>query len=137
MGIIMIEELRTFLTVSTVGSIQGASRQLPLTQSAITRQIQRLESALGCTLLDRSVKPPRLTRDGEEVRTRGRLLVDGVEAFRISFDPTAEPEGVLRFGIAHAALDWREGGAIARAVVELTRTYPKVTVRLSAGWTPH
>jgi DNA-binding transcriptional LysR family regulator len=133
----MIEELRTFLTVSTVGSIQGASRHLPLTQSAITRQIQRLECELRCTLLDRSVKPPRLTRDGEEVRTRGKLLVDEIEAFRASFDPTAEPEGLLRLGIAHAALDWRGSGTIARAVVELMRTYPKVTIRLSAGWTPH
>lgn len=132
----MIEELRTFLTMSTVGSIQGASRHLPLTQSAITRQIQRLESELRCTLLDRSVKPPRLTRDGEQVRARGRLLVDEIEAFKASFDPAAEPEGLLRLGIAHAALDWRGSSAIARAVVELTRTYPKVTVRVSAGWTP-
>jgi DNA-binding transcriptional LysR family regulator len=132
----MIDELRTFLTVTTVGSIQGASRHLPLTQSAITRQIQRLEGELRCTLLDRSVKPPRLTRDGEEVRARGKLLVEEVEAFRTSFDPAAEPEGLLRLGIAHAALDWRGSSAIARAIVQLTRVYPKVTVRLSAGWTP-
>ncbi len=132
----MIRELRTFLTVSTVGSIQGASRHLPLTQSAITRQIQRLETELRCTLLDRSVKPPRLTRDGERVRARGKQLVDEIEAFRTSFDPTAEPEGLLRLGIAHAALDWRGSSAIARAVAELTGAYPKVTVRISAGWTP-
>lgn len=132
----MIEELRTFLTVSSVGSIQGASRHLPLTQSAITRQIQRLEDELRCVLLDRSVKPPRLTRDGEEVRARGKILIEEVEAFRTSFDPAAEPEGLLRLGIAHAALDWRGSSAIAQAIVHLTRVYPKVTVRLSAGWTP-
>lgn len=132
----MIEELRTFLTVSSVGSIQGASRHLPLTQSAITRQIQRLEGELRCILLDRSVKPPRLTRDGEEVRARGKVLIEEVEAFRTSFDPAAEPEGLLRLGIAHAALDWRGSNAIARAIMYLTRVYPKVTVRLSAGWTP-
>jgi DNA-binding transcriptional LysR family regulator len=132
----MIDELRTFLTVAAAGSIQGAARHLPLTQSAITRQIQRLEGELCCTLLDRSVKPPRLTRDGEDVRARGRQLIDGVEAFRASFDPAAEPQGLLRLGIAHAALDWRGSSAIANAVVRLTRAYPKVTVRLSAGWTP-
>src|ERR1700758_7715 len=132
----MIEELRTFLTVSTVGSIQGATRHLPLTQSAITRQIQRLEDELRCTLLDRAVKPPRLTRDGEEVGVRGKLLIEEIEAFRTSFDPAAEPEGLLRLGIAHAALDWRGSSAVARAIMQLTRVYPKVTVRLSAGWTP-
>src|SRR5215475_8974528 len=128
----MIEELRTFLTVSSVGSIQGASRHLPLTQSAITRQVQRLESELRCTLLDRSVKPPRLTRDGEEVRARGKFLIEEIEAFKTSFDPEAEPEGLLRLGIAHAALDWRGSSAIAQAIVGVTRIYPKVTVRLSA-----
>jgi DNA-binding transcriptional LysR family regulator len=132
----MIEELRTFLAVSAAGSIQGASRHLPLTQSAITRQIQRLEEELGCVLLDRSVKPPRLTRDGEQVQARGKLLVDEVTAFKESFDPTAEPAGMLRLGVAHAALDWRGSSAIAQAIVELTHAYPKVSVRLSAGWTP-
>lgn len=132
----MIDELRTFLAVATVGSIQGAARQLPLTQSAITRQIQRLESELRCTLLDRSAKPPRLTRDGEEVRARGKLLIEEVEAFRTGFDPAAEPEGLLRLGVAHAALDWHGSSTVARATVHMTRNYPKVTVRLSAGWTP-
>ena len=132
----MIEELRTFLAVATVGSIQGAARQLPLTQSAITRQIQRLESELRCTLLDRSAKPPRLTRDGEEVRARGKFLIEEVEAFRTGFDPAAEPEGLLRLGVAHAALDWHGSSTVARATVHMTRNYPKVTVRLSAGWTP-
>jgi DNA-binding transcriptional LysR family regulator len=132
----MLREMRTFLAVSAVGSIHGATRHLPLTQSAITRQIQRLENELGCILLDRSVKPPRLTRDGEQVRARGKLLIDEVEAFKESFGPTAEPEGLLRLGVAHAALDWRGGNAIAQAIVGLARVYPKVTVSLSAGWTP-
>jgi DNA-binding transcriptional LysR family regulator len=132
----MIDELRTFLVVSAIGSIQGASRHLPLTQSAITRQIQRLEEELGCVLLDRSVKPPRLTRDGEEARARGKQLIEEVAAFKESFDPSAEPAGLLRLGVAHAALDWRGSNAVAQAIVDLTRAYPKVSVRLSAGWTP-
>lgn len=133
----MIDELRMFLTVSTVGSIQAAIQQLPLTQSAVTKQIQRLEQELHCTLLDRSVKPQRLTREGEEVRARGRRLIDDIEEFKASFDTGAEPTGLMRIGIAHAALDWRGSHAIARSVLEVTRTYPKTTVRLSSGWTPH
>src|SRR5205085_12041020 len=99
----MIQELRAFLIVSKVGSIHGASRNLPLTQSAITRPIQRLEEELHCRLLDRSVKPPRLTRDGELVRERGAVLIGEIESFLYSFDLAAEPEGALRLGIAHAA----------------------------------
>lgn len=43
----------------------------------------------------------------------------------------------MRIGIAHAALVWRGSHAIARSVLGVTRTYPKTTVRLSSGWTPH
>lgn len=43
----------------------------------------------------------------------------------------------MRIGIAHAALDWRGSQAIARSILEVTRSYPKTTVRLSSGWTPH
>ena len=132
----MIRELRAFLAMAEIGSIQGASRRLPLTQSAVTRQIQRLEADLGCMLLDRSVKPPRLTREGEEVRARGKRLIEEVSAFRRSFAPDAQPSGIFRLGIANAALDWRGSHAVAQAIVDMARVYPDVSVRLSAGWTP-
>jgi len=132
----MLKELQSFLAVAAAGSIQGAAGGLPFTQSAITRQIQRLEAELRCTLLDRSAKPPRLTPDGERVRAQGKLLLDQAETFRASLDPSAEPEGALRLGVAHAALDWGGGDAVARAVVALSRACPKVSARLFAGWTP-
>lgn len=132
----MLRELRTFLAVAAAGSIQGAARNLPMTQSAATRQIQRLEAELGCMLLDRRAKPPRLTREGEQARAQGKLLLEQVEAFRARFDPGGEPSGLLRLGVAHAALDWRGGRAVAQAVAELSAACPRVAARVSAGWTP-
>ena len=48
----MLREIRTFVAVAETGSIKAAARRLRLTQPAITRQIQRLESALGTAVLD-------------------------------------------------------------------------------------
>ena len=48
------------MSVDNVIAIAGAAGRLFRTPSAITRQVQRLEAALGAELLDRSVKPPRL-----------------------------------------------------------------------------
>lgn len=96
----MLEELRTLVLFAEEGSIQKVARRLPLTQPAVTRQLQRLEDVLGTTLLDRRQKPPRLTAAGLEVLTRARHILASVEALK-SFAAEAEPRGVLRVGLAH------------------------------------
>ena len=49
----MLDELRTFVLFTEEGSVQKVAQRLPLTQPAVSRQIQRLEQALGVQLLDR------------------------------------------------------------------------------------
>src|SRR5262249_4159765 len=56
----LLDDLRALVEFAHAGSIVGAADRLFRTPSAITRQVQRLEAALGAELLDRSVKPPRL-----------------------------------------------------------------------------
>src|SRR2546429_4116101 len=46
---------------------------------SITRQVQRLEAALGAELLDRSVKPPRLNSLGSKVLEQARDLLQRTE----------------------------------------------------------
>ena len=58
----MFDDLRALVEFAQAGSIAGTADRLYRTPSAITRQLQRLEAALGAELLDRSVKPPRLDR---------------------------------------------------------------------------
>src|SRR5438270_3773903 len=55
----LLEDLRALVEFANAGSLAGAADRLFRTPSAITRQVQRLEAALGAELLDRSVKPPR------------------------------------------------------------------------------
>lgn len=43
----MLQEMRTFVLFSQERSIQRVAERLPLTQPAVTRQIQRLEQELG------------------------------------------------------------------------------------------
>jgi len=47
----MLEELRTLVLFAEEGSIQKVAQRLPLTQPAVTRQMQRLEDMLATTLL--------------------------------------------------------------------------------------
>ena len=50
----MLEDLRALVEFAHAGSIAGAADRLFRTPSAVTRQVQRLEAALGAELLDRS-----------------------------------------------------------------------------------
>jgi len=63
----LLDDLRALVEFAHAGSIAGAADRLFRTPSAITRQVQRLEAALGAELLDRSVKPPRLNSLGARV----------------------------------------------------------------------
>ena len=125
----MLEELRTLVLFAEEGSIQNVARRLPLTQPAVTRQMQRLEEMLGTTLLDRRQKPPRLTAAGLEVLVRAKDILASVEALK-AFTADAEPQGVLRVGLAHGLSDASVAGAIAGA----SAAFPKVSLRLKTGW---
>jgi DNA-binding transcriptional LysR family regulator len=126
----MLEEMRTFVLLAQTGSIARVAERLPLTQPAVTKQIQRLERALDTVLFDRRVKPFRLTAEGEAILARCRTIVGEFEALRGSVRTTAEPEGVLRVGVSHAVGDAR----FARTLSALRQRYPAVSFRLSCEW---
>src|ERR1700730_8628690 len=71
----MLDEIRTFVVLAESGSLQRAAERLFLTPSAVTRQIQRLEAVLKTPLLDRRVKPGRITREGRAVLDGGRHML--------------------------------------------------------------
>jgi DNA-binding transcriptional LysR family regulator len=72
----MLDEIRTFVVLAETGSLQRAAERLFLTPSAVTRQIQRLEGVLKTPLLDRRVKPGRITREGRAVGRCGPAFED-------------------------------------------------------------
>lgn len=64
-----------FMTVAEVGSVHGAARRLNISQTALTRRLQRLEEELGTPLFVRSGRRLSLSADGTRlfVRTRPHL----------------------------------------------------------------
>src|ERR1051326_2456822 len=98
----MLDEMRTFVVLAESGSLQRAAERLFLTPSAVTRQIQRLEAALKTPLLDRRVKPGRITREGRAVLDRGRQMLRIMDDLKASSAKDAEPSGIFRIGLSHA-----------------------------------
>jgi DNA-binding transcriptional LysR family regulator len=127
----LLDDLRALVEFAQAGSIAGAAARLFRTPSAITRQVQRLEAALGAELLDRSVKPPRLNSLGSRVLDQARDLLQRTEVLKSLTSSDAEPHGLLRIGIAHPLAE----GTLVEPIRALTQKYPKVKLRLSSELT--
>jgi DNA-binding transcriptional LysR family regulator len=68
-------ELKAFLSVADLGSFSRAAEQLHLTQPAISKRIQRLESSLSTRLFDRVGRRIFLTDAGKTLEPRARELL--------------------------------------------------------------
>ncbi len=68
-------ELKAFLTVADLGSFSRAAEQLHLTQPAVSKRIQRLESSLSTRLFDRVGRRIFLTDAGKTLEPRARELL--------------------------------------------------------------
>jgi DNA-binding transcriptional LysR family regulator len=127
----VFDDLRALIEFAQAGSIAGAAGRLFRTPSAITRQVQRLEAALGAELLDRSVKPPRLNSLGSRVLEQARDLLQRTEALKSLASSDAEPHGLLRIGLAHPLAE----GTLIEPIQALTEKYPNVRLRLLSDLT--
>ena len=127
----MFDDLHALVEFARAGSITGAADRLYRTPSAITRQLQRLEAALGAELLDRSVKPPRLNSLGSRVLEQGRDLLQRMDALKSVASSAAEPHGLLRIGLSHPLAE----GTLIGPILALTEKYPGVRLRLSSELT--
>lgn len=96
-----LNEIRTFVAVARTGSIQGAAKHLHMTQSAVSRLIQRLELDLGTKLFDRQSRPLMLTNDGRIAHEHGERILTATKELSEAFNPDVEPSGTLRIGAAH------------------------------------
>lgn len=72
----LLPDLATFARVVEAGNFSVAARQLGSTPSTVSRQMQRLERALGARLLERSTRSIRLTESGAEVYRHCLAMVD-------------------------------------------------------------
>lgn len=79
-----IKHLEHLLALADTGSFSRAAEKLFITQSALSRSIQRLESDLGGAVLDRIGKRNELTPLGLDVVSRARHIVRDAAELRHS-----------------------------------------------------
>jgi DNA-binding transcriptional LysR family regulator len=125
-----IDDLRAFAALIRHGSLTRAATHMGLTQPAITRRIQRLEKALGGSLLDRSVKPARLSTLGMSVYERAQAVLSDFDKLKDLMTAGTEPEGALRLGASQSISDL----CAVPTVTLLKRRFPKLRIEIQPDW---
>lgn len=93
-----IEFARTFLKVVDSGSFVGAAKSLHLTQAAVSRRIQTLESYLGCELFIRNKSGAFLTASGRRFLRHAASMVQTLERARHEVGVAQSFQGTLSIG---------------------------------------
>lgn len=74
-----LQDLYAFTALCEYGSFRHAADSVCISQSALSRRIEKLESALGVRLFNRTTRSVRLTQAGRTFAPRVRLLLNDME----------------------------------------------------------
>src|SRR5262249_37135747 len=111
-----LRQLRVLQAVGETGSFSDAAHRLDYTQPAVSKIVATLERQLGTTLVDRGIRPLRLTDAGSALVLRAAAAFEQIAAAELEVEAIANlSAGRLRVGTFSSA-----GAAM---VVDALRTF--------------
>lgn len=102
-----IDQLRQLDAVAELGTVSAAAERLRISQPALSRSLARLETELGCTLLDRSGRSVALNHAGKTALEYARSILHEERLMRIALDELAHRTTSLLVGTVAPAPLWR------------------------------
>ncbi|WP_194722648.1 LysR family transcriptional regulator [Noviherbaspirillum malthae] len=125
-----LEDLDYFLAVASAGHVGRAAESMGVTQPALTKGIQRLESELQMPLFERTAKGMVLTASGQAFHERVRVARLGLdEAVKEANDLRLGKAGLIRVGISPTYAEPIFGHACA----ELLEQRPAARMQVMVG----
>ncbi|MDX2038845.1 MAG: LysR family transcriptional regulator [Isosphaeraceae bacterium] len=122
---IEIRQLRHVLALHEHSNFKRAAKSLGISQPALTKSLQRLESELGVTLFDRRSKAVVPTQFGQAVVDRARRVTAEYDAIPAEIDLLAGlHRGELLVGAGPVIADT----LISEAVVRLIQRHPRLRI---------
>jgi DNA-binding transcriptional LysR family regulator len=113
--------------VAKLGSFSKASEALGLGQPAVTKHVQRLETELGRSLLERGQRPMSLTAAGSNLFRMAEPLVEGLET--LSNRAPATTTAPITVAVPRGFI----GYVLPEAVRDLRSTFPSARMRILSG----
>ena len=126
-----LKQLRNFVAIVDYGTFLAAAEAIPLSQPALSRSLQTLESNLGAKLLNRSTRGIQITPAGEQFYRRAKLILN--EADRAIQDiKNKNPTQSLNIGMAPLFA----GQLVPQALREIYATRPEYNLTVTSGLFP-
>lgn len=123
-----LSRIGIFIEVARQESFAMAARELGITSSAVSKQIQNLEYELKAKLLNRTTRRVSLTEEGALFFERARRALEDIQEAKDQLDELkASPKGTLRIsvpmalGISH----------LKKPIAEFALRYPEVHLDVS------
>lgn len=130
---ITLKQLEGFFWTAELGGLEQAAQRLNTTQSAISKRLQELETALGMMMFDRSKRRAVITPEGEQVLAIARNMLNmrnQILDLRTASAPTVR---TIRLGVTElTAMTW-----LPTLVQKIRARYPKVTVEPAVDSSVH
>lgn len=121
-----LRKLRHAVVLAESGTFARASRELHITQSALTRSIQALEGDLGLDIFERLPGGVRPTAGGRELLMRAQSLLLQANGLRHDAGLLRDgSEGTLAFGMGPMLAPW-----LAPVLSALITDFPRLRLRV-------
>ena len=125
-----LEELQAFISIVDSGSIIEASKHLQQTTSGLSRALQRLETKLNVTLLERTTRKLKLTQEGQLFLEKARkILHDLNEAEDALLKSDSDTSGLIRVDSATPFVLH----VIVPVLQEFSALYPNIEIELNSN----
>ena len=122
-----LRQLRHFVALAEHGHFARAATAVNLSQPALSRSIQALESSLGCLLLERPSRGVSLTAHGQLVLEHAQRLLAGSRALENAVSQLGNLQaGELRLGCG----PFPAARLIPQTLGQFSARFPKVHVQL-------
>ncbi len=122
-----IRAIQYLVTLADVRHFSKAAEICHVSQPTLRTQIRKLEEELDVQLVERSPRHVMLTRVGEEVVERARVVLEEVEAMRAIARRSRDPHsGTLRLGIFPTLAPY----FLPHVIPEIRKRFARLTLRL-------
>lgn len=95
---LQIDWLKCFVATVDAGSLSSAATEIHRSQSAVSMQLKKLESALGHTVLIRGARQLELTHEGQTLLGYARRMLD-LQAEALAAFREDDVSGLVRLGV--------------------------------------
>jgi LysR family transcriptional regulator of abg operon len=128
-----LHHLRDFVAIARTHSVRSAARTLGLSQPALTRSLQELESELGVSLVERHARGVVLTLAGERFLVRAQAALEEV---RRGCEEAAQLRGEMQGHVSVALSSAPVLSLLPQAYPAFRRECPGVRLRFVEGLFP-